>query len=107
MNEAPNAITAAAAAIAVLMASHPIMAYTQPLAHAQDPTTLFSCILLGSIASVASHSNIPSPHPEQGGQCITLHWLYSLSEESCLWQFQLVYFNLEKLNKKMMGRSVL
>ena len=33
MNKGPNAITAAAA-IAVLMAPHPVMAYTQPLARA-------------------------------------------------------------------------
>ncbi len=71
MNQGPDAITAAAV-IAVLMAPHPVAAYT--LAHTQDPTTASSYVLLCSIASVVGHLNPSPPHPEQGGQRITLYW---------------------------------
>jgi len=46
MNQRPDAITAAAAAIAVLTAPHPVAAYT--LTHTQDPTTASSYIPLSS-----------------------------------------------------------
>jgi hypothetical protein len=61
MNQEPNANTAAAAAaaIAVLAAPHPVVAYTQPLAQTRDPATTSSYILLSSIASVVNHLNIP------------------------------------------------
>ena len=73
MNQGPDAITAAAA-IAVLMAPHPVAAYT--LTHTQEPTTTSSYVLLSFIASesVVGHLNPSPPHPEQGGQRITLYW---------------------------------
>jgi hypothetical protein len=71
MNQGPDAITAAAAiAVRVLMAPHPVVAYT--LTHTQDPTTASSYVPLSSIASVVGHLNPSSPRPEQGGQRITL-----------------------------------
>ncbi|KAN0121499.1 hypothetical protein V8E52_003395 [Russula decolorans] len=42
MNQGPNAITAAAAAVAVLIAPSPLVAYTQPLTHSRSN----NCILL-------------------------------------------------------------
>ncbi len=76
MNQGPDAITAAAA-ITVLMAPHPVAAYT--LTHTQEPTTTSSYVLLSFIASesVVGHLNPSPPHPEQGGQRIsgiTLYW---------------------------------
>jgi hypothetical protein len=105
MNEDANAITvAAAAAIAMLAAPHPVVAYTQPLIQTRDPATTSSYILLSSIASVVNHLNTPPPRPEQGGQRITLHWLHSLSDESYSWHFRLVYFNLENSDRELMTR---
>lgn len=89
MNQGPNPF-AAAAVIAVLAAPHPIMAYTQPITDNRDPTAAFY-IPLSSIAATASCLKPTPPRPEQGGQRITLHWLHSLSEESCLWHFRLAH----------------
>ena len=102
MNPNATVAAAAAAAIAVLAAPHPVVAYTQPLIQTRDPATTSSNVLLSSIASMVNHSNTPPPRPEQGGQRITLNWLHSLSEESCLWQFRLVYFTLKNLDRELM-----
>jgi hypothetical protein len=79
-----------AAAITVLSAPHPIVPHTQHILQDRNPTTSFG-ILLSAAAATATVLNPTRPHPEQGGQRITLFWLQSLSEESCLWHFRLAH----------------
>jgi hypothetical protein len=102
MDQGPNALIAAAAAFAVLGAPHPTTGFMQPVMHTSISTaTIYT--LLGSIAAAAaSHITPTVPRPEQGSERITLRWLHSLSEESCLWRFRLVTLKSDEIRWRLM-----